>query len=325
MSCINPQEIKVSTKYKGIQYIKVDCRHCVNCMIKRQSQIEFLARKELLEVYKSGRSASFVTLTYDDNHLPVNSEGFFTLNRKDVQNWLKNMRRQMDYYKEKIPFKVLYCGEYGDGSHSTTKSGISTHRPHYHLVFLGLSTSQVRKYTRKLWKNGICDIGELSFGGIRYLCKYMSKALPDKDVKTFRELVNVQNPFFYHSVGLGKKWIDEHLDKIVEDDFTFVLNGKRMLFPASVIRYVAWHTNTNYKPLIIKFLQNEVEPLALAKNQTISEYDEEKSYEHYQTMIRVLRSNGTPINVQSLSKKWAHPYHCIDREPLDKVFAALQN
>ena len=70
MSCINPMEMKIKSQYKGIQTIKVDCRHCLNCLVKRQSQIEFLAKKELLSVYQSGRSASFVTLTYDDNHIP---------------------------------------------------------------------------------------------------------------------------------------------------------------------------------------------------------------------------------------------------------------
>ena len=39
-------------------------------------QIEFLTNKELNTVYRSGRSASFVTLTYDDNHLPYNDNGF---------------------------------------------------------------------------------------------------------------------------------------------------------------------------------------------------------------------------------------------------------
>lgn len=323
MSCISPQEVKVSTKYHGIQWVKVDCRHCVNCLIKRQSQVEFLSRKELLEVYKSGRSASFVTLTYDDEHLPVNKHGFYTLERKHVQNWIKNMRRQMDYYDDKIPFKYIYCGEYGDGSHSNSNTGSSTHRPHYHIVFLGLSTSQVRKYTRKLWKFGLCDIGELSFGGIRYLCKYMTKALPDKNVKALREAAEVQNPFFYHSVGLGKKWIDEHMEKIVEEGFTFTQNGKTMLLPANVIRYVAWHTSTNYKPYIVDFLLKKVKPIAEARGQTITEYDEERSYEHYQTMIRVLRGKGTPINVENISRKWAHPYHCVDREVTNKVLAEL--
>ena len=61
MSCISPTEMKIDTHYKGKQTIKIDCRHCMNCMIKRQQNIEFLAKKELLYNYKRGQSASFVT------------------------------------------------------------------------------------------------------------------------------------------------------------------------------------------------------------------------------------------------------------------------
>lgn len=322
MSCINPMEMKIKSQYKGIQTIKVDCRHCLNCLVKRQSQIEFLAKKELLSVYQSGRSASFVTLTYDDNHIPYNENGFITLRRKDLQNWIKNMRRQMEYYGEKVPFKYLYCGEYGDGTHSTTKSGVSTHRPHYHVVFLGLSTSQVKKYTRKLWKNGLCDIGELSAGGIRYLCKYMTKASPDKDVKAFRDSVGVQNPFFYHSIGLAKDWILRNMWKIVEDEFTFTLRGKKMLLPTHIIKYVAWHTNTNYTHYVKKFLATEVVPIAKGRGIHFTQYDQEQSYEKYETLVRCLRSQGKPVNYISLQKNWARAYHFHDRQVSNLVNAA---
>lgn len=315
MSCISPTEMKIDTRYKGKQTIKIDCRHCMNCMIKRQQNIEFLAKKELLYTYKKGKSAAFVTLTYDDNHLPVNKEGFYTLNRKDIQLWLKNMRRQMDYYNEKIPFKVMYCGEYGDGTHSTTNTGVSTHRPHYHLVIFGLNTSQVKKYTRKLWKHGLCDIGELSFGGIRYLCKYMTKATPDKDVKFLRETVNVQNPFFYHSIGLGKEWINENINKIVEDGFTYNINGKINLFPAYIMRYVSYKTGINYIPYVKDYLYKNAIGEAKAKNISFSQYDYEKSYLKEILMVNTLRSKGKPVNDITLSKNWAKPFHSFDRVP----------
>ena len=324
MSCMNPIEMQVINSLGKRLNIKIDCRHCLMCMIKRQQQIEFLAKKELLSVYRSGRSASFVTLTYDDEHLPRNDKGFITLRRKDLQNWLKNIRRQMDYYNEKIPFKVLYCGEYGDGSHSTTSTGVSTCRPHYHIVFLGLGTQRIRQYTRKLWKHGLCDIGELSAGGIRYLCKYITKACPDNNVKQLRETAEVQNPFFYHSIGLGKQWIIENIDKIVEDEFTFNIAGKKQLYPKHVMQFVAWHTNTNYIPFVKKFLKEE--PLRKAKGRGISyqQYDFEQSYLRYKMLVQNLRSQNKPVNDITLSKKWCKPYHSIDRRlPRQLVNEAL--
>lgn len=325
MSCINPIEIQIKDSFGHKYGIKTDCRHCLNCMIKRTMQIEFLTNKELNTVYRSGRSASFVTLTYDDNHLPYNDNGFLTLKRDHIRNWFKNIRRQMDYYNEKIPFKVLYCGEYGDGSHSSSRSGASTHRPHYHVVFLGIGPDQVKKYTRKLWKFGLCDIGPLSSGGVRYLCKYMTKSMPDKNIKKLREIVGVENPFFFHSIGLGKQWILENLDKIVEDNFTFNICGKKQLYPSYIMKFVSWKTNVDYRPAIKKFLAETSLNEAKGKGISYSQYDFEKSYVKYIQLVQSLRSRNKPVEDITLSKHWAKPYHYLDRKPVvNLVNAALQ-
>lgn len=312
MSCINP--LSVSTRcHNQVNNIIVPCGHCLNCLVKKQSQIEFLAKKELLENYKLGKSATFLTLTYDDKHIPINENGFVTLRRKDLQDFIKNMRRQIEYHNFNLQFKYLYCGEYGDGSHSTTESGISTNRPHYHLIFIGLSPEQTKLFTRKLWKHGLCDIGPLGAGGIRYLCKYMMKSTPDKDVKALRELCGQQNPFFYHSVGLAKTWINKNLDKIVEDNFTFNLNGKRYLFPKYVLQYVSNHTGVDFHRYVVNFLTNEVLPLAKVKGINFQQYSYEESFIKYKYKVAALRSQNKPINDITLSRKWVKPRHSIDR------------
>lgn len=314
MSCINPIQLKVNDRYSHKLNIEVPCGHCLNCMIKKQSQIEFLAKKELLENYKLNKSASFVTLTYDDSHLPINEYGFSTLLRSDVQKFIKNMRRQIEYYGQNLSFKYLYCGEYGDGSHSTSRSGVSTCRPHYHIVFIGLSPEQVRAYTKKLWRFGLCDVGPLSAGGIRYLCKYMTKTIPDKEVKAIRAACGVQNPFFYHSVGLGKKWIDKNLSKIVEDSFTFNLNGKLYPYPKYVLQYVTLHTGISYKPYIRKGIIDST-LYKKCQSSNISYYDTnyDENFIKYKYKVAALRSQNKPINDFTLSKKWIKPRHSFDR------------
>lgn len=327
MSCIQPLERKVKTRWNGYKTIKIPCRHCINCMIKRTSQVQFLAKRELVENYLSGKSASFVTLTYDDDHLPKTSEGFTTLRREDVQKFIKNMRRQMDYYHEKIDFKYLYCGEYGDGSHSSSKNGVYTARSHYHIIFVGLSPSQVKLFTRKLWKYGLSDIGPLTAGGLAYICKYMTKASPTKDVKLLREAAGVQNPFFYHSIGFGKNWLNNNLDKIVEDGFTFNLAGKKQLLPGNVINYVAYHTGINPKPYILEYMKDNMLNVAKGHNMPFSKYDFEKSYIREIQLLAALRSQGKPVDDITRSKHWAKPYHELDRDPAyiyPLIKAALQ-
>lgn len=315
MGCISPLEFRVKDSFGYSQNIKVPCGHCLNCMIKKQSQIEFLAKKELIDNYQAGKSASFVTLTYDDNHLPLNEEGFYTLRRSDLQKFLKRMRRNMEYHNRKRNFKVLYCGEYGDGSHSTSNTGVSTCRPHYHLVFIGLSPEEVKYYTKKLWHFGLCDIGPLGAGGIRYLCKYMTKSIPDRDVKQLREVAKVENPFFYHSIGLAKNWINRNLQKIVEEGFCFNMNGKITPYPKYVCQYVSMHTGVDYLPALRSFIMRTDYQKAKAMNKEFEVYKYEKDFISYKYKVAALRSQNKPINDITLSKKWVKPIAHLDRCP----------
>lgn len=311
MSCIVRPLVEIKAQGHR-EYMNVDCGHCLNCMIKKQSQLAFLANKEQLIQYQKGNGCSFVTLTYSDNYLPINKYGFVTLQRSDVQKFIKNMRRQMEYYGVTKKFKYIYCGELGDGSHSNSLTGVSTCRPHYHIVFLGLSDVEVKFYTRKLWKYGICDVGPLGAGGIRYVTKYMTKASPAKDVKEFREVFEVQNPFIYHSVGLGKEWILKNMDKIVKDEFTFNLNGKRYLFPKYVMAFVAAHTSANYILAVRNFMRKEVF-LKLPKGIDFEYYDFEQSYLKYKRNVFSLRSQGKPVEVYDKHKCYYKPFSVKDR------------
>ena len=65
--------------------------------------------------------AVFVTLTYDEDHIPSNH----SLKKSDLQKWFKRVRKEIE------PKKIRYfaCGEYGD----------KTQRPHYHAIIFGLS------------------------------------------------------------------------------------------------------------------------------------------------------------------------------------------
>lgn len=302
MSCINPLQLSIKSNGRR-KNIEVPCGHCLNCMVKKQSSLEFLCKKELNENYRKGYGASFVTLTYDDSHLPINDLGFMTLRRSDVQKFIKNMRRQMEYYNCYRHFKYIYCGELGD----------STSRPHYHLIFIGLSDSEVKKYTRKLWKYGLCDVGSLGAGGIRYVLKYMTKALPSKNVKKLRENCHVENPFVYHSIGMGKNWIINNLQKIVDEGFTFNINGKIQLFPKYVMQFVSNHTGVDYHRYVTEYLQKYENNKAKAKGISFSQHDFENSYISYKNKVYALRSKNMPVDDITLNKAWVKPNHSIDR------------
>jgi hypothetical protein len=98
------------------------CGQCPGCLTNRK---QLWTHRILLES-KSHEENSFVTLTYMDDHLPLNSEGTPTLNKRHLTNFIKKLRRR-------LPQKIRYyaVGEYGTNG----SRGIN---PHFHLCIFGM-------------------------------------------------------------------------------------------------------------------------------------------------------------------------------------------
>lgn len=106
----------------------------------------------------------FVTLTYDDEHLPEGGN----LNHGDVQLWLKRLR-------ESVPEKLRYylAGEYGD----------NTLRPHYHVALYGIGIDGSDIINRS-WGLGFVTVGDLNVRSASYVVGYVTKKfLSGKDKK----------------------------------------------------------------------------------------------------------------------------------------------
>lgn len=295
MSCVSPITIHVNGRD-----FSVPCNHCIQCRITKISQIEFLCNKELLYQYSLGRGASFVTLTYDDNHIPINSLGYNTLVKSDVQKFLKRFRRSLDYHNQLSPFKVLYSGEYGD----------SFGRCHYHLAFLGVDDSQCRYWIPRIWSYGLSDIGVLTSGGLRYIVKYLSKSDNNSSIRSYYDSIGIELPFIQKSVKMGRFWIDNNLENIVDSKFLFVRHGKLTPFPKYVCNYVSQKTGVDYRPFISDFYTKTILSESINYPYSISDYSIEKSIIREKYLIDSLRSNGivpTPEHLQS--SHWIRPKH----------------
>lgn len=136
----------------------------------------------------------FITLTYDDDHVPgmilktgellrkaqyvwkpgeKSPESVQTLLYTDVQKFLKRLRKA---YKKKLRF---FCaGEYGE----------QTARPHYHMILYGWEPTDLKQlykihhngyYTsewlEKLWGNGQIQIAQAVPETWRYVAGYVQK------------------------------------------------------------------------------------------------------------------------------------------------------
>lgn len=112
--CINP--------YNGYA-----CRQCANCLSARSAQWSARLLSEAQEAYQ----VIPVCLTYTDALLTLDKDGVMLLNRKDVSDFVKRLRK---YFEKDKNFRIKYFfkGEYGDAN-------VDSPRPHLHgvLYFYG--------------------------------------------------------------------------------------------------------------------------------------------------------------------------------------------
>lgn len=182
MKCISPIKIRDPKSDDNDAWIEVPCSKCAFCLQRRQSDWIIRIKNEL----KDSNNAIFLTLTYDEQTIPISSEGQYELNKKDLQNFWKRLRKN---FKQKIRYYAV--GEYGT----------NTDRPHYHAIVFNLSTDCVDVIDRA-WNNGFIKVGTVTDDSIAYVTKY----LINLDLVDFQFR---QRPFACMSLGIGKNFIDK--------------------------------------------------------------------------------------------------------------------
>lgn len=130
------------------------CGQCIPCRIMR-SRV-WAARMEL-ESYMHDAS-SFVTLTYDEEHVPASG----SLVPRDAQLWLKRLRKAL----QPRPIRFYLCGEYGE----------TTQRPHYHAALFGVGVLDTDA-VHSSWGMGFTKVGDLTPKSARYVAGYIMKKL----------------------------------------------------------------------------------------------------------------------------------------------------
>ena len=168
-----------SLKIKDIDF-RVPCGKCLPCLKKRRSDWTLRLEHEYLE----SDSAYFVTLTYDNHNVPRTKEGYPTLYKKHVQDYIKRLRNSHVAYvvrelglktRKEVknvskPIRYFAVGEYGS----------KTRRPHYHIILFNMDIGNTNSLGTK-WKYGHVDIGTVTGSSINYTTKYMFKQFGQKD------------------------------------------------------------------------------------------------------------------------------------------------
>lgn len=218
------------------EYIELPCGKCLGCKLDYSRQ---WADRCLLEMQYHEQN-TFVTLTYDDDHLPMVTwkddvddswRSSASLHRRDVQLFLKRLRKK---YGNGIRF--FGSGEYGD----------STMRPHYHLILFGFSPPDLVEFGKsklgdtyyrsdsltELWSAGHVLVAKVTWKSCAYVARYVTKKISSYRDEAYAELGLVP-PFSMMSrrPGIGRKYFDEH-DVFAYDSIQVSTeDGGRTIYP----------------------------------------------------------------------------------------------
>ncbi|ALS03791.1 VP4 [Gokushovirus WZ-2015a] len=219
------EEAQESLWRKGNKLYKlqmIPCNKCLGC--KMDYAKEKAKRLELESKYTIGNW--FITLTYDEEHIPKNGR-IPTLKKEELIKYIKNIRRYNEYnYNCKIRF--LASGEYGG----------QTKRPHYHIILLNaqiedLAPLMVKNdtvyYTSKImsqkWNKGQIMIARANTSTNYYTAGYCEKKAVKQEDFTLKE-----PEFIIQSRNLGKQYYEDNKEKLFTEEKA-IIGGVPMNYP----------------------------------------------------------------------------------------------
>lgn len=198
-----------------LQGVIVPCGKCETC--KKNRAHEWAVRLEQELEYH--QSATFITLTYNDQNVPVSDSGLLTLRKTDLQKFFKRFRKNT-----KTKIKYYACGEYGS----------KTQRPHYHAIIFGWQPepTELLEVTKKtysckvledIWSFGNVQVGSVTSQSIHYVSGYIIKSINKKEVG------DRQREFLLSSQGLGLQYAVQYQADM--EDGTMDYNGEKVPIP----------------------------------------------------------------------------------------------
>lgn len=219
MTCINPIRIyKNLDPQKYPEGLQLGCGKCIACRIK--IKVEWSLR--MLHELKYHENSVFLTLTYNDEHLPND----YSLKKDDLVRFIKRLRKRLENENRKI--KYFACGEYGD----------KTYRPHYHIIVFGLGLTQHDKdIVKSCWKN--CDwsvdeinkeaFGLVEYNSIMYVAKYIQKKYSGELEYIQYTSLGLETPFRLLSNGLGKQFALDNKEQIQKNGYITMFGVKHSI------------------------------------------------------------------------------------------------
>lgn len=181
---------------------------------------------------------SFITLTYDDAHLPADG----SLSKEALQGFFKRLRVSAQRLRgdPDLRFRYYACGEYGD----------SSRRPHYHAIVFGFWPHDARKwrevrgnvthrspFLEQVWPFGNIETGQFTPQSARYVASYVLKRVIGSRAPEYYNFPHPVTGVVYPVLpefalmsrrpGIGSGWFDRYHMDYFPSDFCVVDGQKR--------------------------------------------------------------------------------------------------
>lgn len=241
-------------EHSGGRQLQLPCGQCTGCRIDRSKEWTMRLMHEASLHTKN----CFITLTYNDEHLPSDCG----LDVSHFQKFMKDLRFK---YVPKNPFnkninpkeyrkwqfkngiRFYHCGEYGD----------QYNRPHYHAILFNHSFTDLKiahydhqnkpVYTsptlESIWGRGFVTVGDVTPESAGYVARYCMKKINGKladqindktDLKHYEridtvsgEIISVRSEYatMSRNPGIASDWISHFTSDVYPKDYTH-LKGK---------------------------------------------------------------------------------------------------
>lgn len=252
---------RVSEGYRDMP-VEVPCGRCVGCRLERSRQWAM----RLMHEKQMHQDSCFITLTYDDEHVPFGG----TLEPEHFTRFIKRLRKRFPPKS----IRYFHCGEYGDESK----------RPHYHAILFGVDFTLTHvlpgiepsnvveplsggsdpvyysSLLSQLWSEGgkclgLASVGKVTFESCAYVSRYILKKVSVSDFdgqdeeryEMYRdhykesvvdsssgEVFEINRVPEYITMSLkpaiGSTWFDKFKDDVYPRD-EVIMRGRAMMSP----------------------------------------------------------------------------------------------
>ena len=272
-------------------FLELPCGQCIECRLNRSRQ---WANRCMLEATYHPQSL-FLTLTYDNEHLPTNEiitpDGEIayvgTLVKSDMSKFMKALRQEYSYHHDN-ELRFFGCGEYGS----------DTMRPHFHIIVFGLLLDDLvfhhknfqgdmfftSETLQKCWRNkGFVLASDVTWDTCAYTARYIMKKHLGKD-KVFYE-DNCLEPEFINMSrrpGIARQYYEDH-PEIFDYDYISVPGVDKPIYPP---RYYEHLYEMDFPDDAAKRKEKKIADIVEQKNQIL-----EKSSLNYVDYLKVKEYN----------------------------------